>query len=202
MVELSKHHTLFVDAAQRTSGNCNDGTVLCHRDIDTQSTPFAASGRYLLSKQHECHCLGISRGTNGSLSTGEGEAYKVAWDAFICWRATLPLPLVWPSCPDGGVAHPSTKQVLVSVEGMASRWRHVPKKRWRDLAASDLNARKAEWNWYELAQERKEWRFLCERPPASHPQRLCIYKCIHLWSKFCTGMPFGCRRGTERPMML
>ena len=39
---------------------------------------------------------------------------------------------------------------------------HGPKKRWRDLVLSDLKELKMKDEWYQLCQDRKEWRKRCQ----------------------------------------
>ena len=62
------------------------------------------------------------------------------------------------------------KQILFA-EGTNTRPRHGPKRRWRDVAASDLRATGIpEAQWYHLAQDRRDWRERSRRKPPSQPQ--------------------------------
>ncbi|XP_065182209.1 uncharacterized protein LOC135812918 [Sycon ciliatum] len=62
------------------------------------------------------------------------------------------------------------KQILFA-EGTNKRPRHGPKRRWRDVAASDLRATGIpEAQWYHLAQNRRDWGERSRRKPLSQPQ--------------------------------
>ena len=47
------------------------------------------------------------------------------------------------------------------------RPQHGTKNRWRDLVASDVQSIGAGDRWYDLAQDRSEWRALCSSVPAT-----------------------------------
>ena len=69
------------------------------------------------------------------------------------------------------------KRVLFA-EGLNTRSRHGPKKRWRDFAAADLSARCMTGDWWDLAQDRRDWRLMCNRPrPAEPKPRVFICGC-------------------------
>ena len=60
------------------------------------------------------------------------------------------------------------------------RPRHGPRKRWRDIIVDDLAHIKppvAIAEWYGLAQDRKEWRAIADRPYALEPASLGSFPC-------------------------
>ena len=67
---------------------------------------------------------------------------------------------------------------VLFAEGLNTRPRHGPKKRWRDIAAADLSARCVAGDWCDLAQDRRDWRLMCNRPrPAVPKPRVFICGC-------------------------
>ena len=54
------------------------------------------------------------------------------------------------------------KQLLFG-ELTKTRPRHGPKKRWRDLAVTDVRTLGIERDWFEIAQDRLRWSTLCEQ---------------------------------------
>ena len=69
------------------------------------------------------------------------------------------------------------KRVLFA-EGLNTRPRHGPKKRWRDTAAADLSTWCVTGGWCDLAQDRRDWRLMCNRPrPAVPKPRVFICGC-------------------------
>ena len=57
--------------------------------------------------------------------------------------------------------HRIPKQLLFG-ELLKKRPSHGAKKRWRDLAAADVKALGVSEDWYDIAQDRKEWRATCK----------------------------------------
>ena len=49
--------------------------------------------------------------------------------------------------------------------------RHGPRKRWRDNVGSDMKDRQIA-DWYDLAQDRREWRLACSTIPPTEPVTL------------------------------
>ncbi len=70
------------------------------------------------------------------------------------------------------------KQLLFG-EGTATRPRHGPKRRWRDLATADIRAQEIpESEWYALAQDREGWRQQCEhRPRKEQAEQAAQFTC-------------------------
>ena len=72
---------------------------------------------------------------------------------------------------------PLPKRVMFA-EGLNTRLRHGPKKRWSDIAAADLSARCVTGNWCDLGQDRQDWRLMCNRPwPAVPKPRVFSWGC-------------------------
>ena len=56
---------------------------------------------------------------------------------------------------------------------------HGPRKRWRDVARSDLAVVGIpESDWYDVAQDRGEWRKLSRRPFPPPPESAMIFQCM------------------------
>ncbi|XP_065189675.1 uncharacterized protein LOC135820285 [Sycon ciliatum] len=76
-----------------------------------------------------------------------------------------------------------TPQQMVFGELYATRPRHGPKKRWRDVVVTDLAAAQiGEGEWFHQAQDRPTWKRLCrQQPPPPGPKE---FRCA-------CGRPFG-----------
>ena len=70
--------------------------------------------------------------------------------------------------------------------------RHGPKKRWRDLAVTDVRTLGIERDWFEIAQDRLRWSALCEQfhSSAGVGEMCCCRTCsnsnpsVHMWTNF------------------
>ena len=69
-----------------------------------------------------------------------------------------------------------------------TRPRHGPKKRWRDLAVTDVRTLGIERDWFEIAQGRLRWSTLCYS--SAGVGEICAvakpapHSLIHMWTNF------------------
>ena len=69
------------------------------------------------------------------------------------------------------------KRVLFA-EGRNTRRRHGLKKPWRDIATADLSGRCVTGDWCDFAQDRQDWRVMCNHPrPCVQKPRVFICGC-------------------------
>ena len=80
--------------------------------------------------------------------------------------------------------HRLSKQMLFG-ELQKVRPRHGTKKRWRDLVAADVESIGLSGTWYEVAQDRKKWKRICEGGKSVHDNKCTATSSTVLNSHCC-----------------